>query len=930
MQARSFEYELPQAEPFDDGYDDDYDDSDDVSLMKEMLNAGIPRRRVKEFFTGKIKESKLDNILDDSPSRKDGNKLHSSHQAIVELVRQAKAPEDFVDPLFLQLMTDPVVLSSGYIVDRSTVIDEDGNLKFSRCPFTRKVLRLEVYPATEKRMQIEKFKARRDHAISNIARKLIAEGKYRSFHDVLDAVEDYLKSTGDVNYLPLARELANIWSGFHESCPILLIVESIDPRRSGDKWHCALRSAPLEEKIRKMLVSIESLVQKGRGFQKPHLSIVLYNENGVLLERVLPFEASQHSRMRLRTHKMFEKSDPIISKARRGHYYQLEYLIENSNGTPIDVGGWMCKLFPSNLTQPSYRMRDGDGLEGLYMGKVDVGEAAHGKGVLEYDDGKRFVGKFHHGSMVDGVLYRGSHTRFTMRKGKWSRVVDRTIIDEYPANIIVYDNGCSHRDETEEEYTGAYDDNFSQSRETKHQYHRASDFSRIGGRRSKMKNNWERRRYIVDDEYSDYGTSVKEDEDRHNSNTQRHFMTRDSMRDSGNAYKFNHRTSRRSEEQIDPRKGIMMQQKRSEKMEKYDRREFADFVNESERLATTGSVKSGGASVLGSMQSVRADRAGLLLSTKQNAHSEDVSEISLSEFSRHNNGKKETSLSELPRYKEPSLPQLVESDFHIEKPECSKSISSHGDSQSTILFVDQFRKEAEGGKWMTLVQSRCLRNEISSIITSVELFTDQKSKSMIGLALYDERGEMVERCNLFSEFRKESKTDSFHRVLDRSYPVVSKAAPGFFYRLEYAIGLNAQDTINIQGLFCKIFPDNFQEPSYRMSDPEGDEGFYMGTVDMDGRANGRGSLEYDNGCTFLGTFKSGMMMSGVHYRGKEARFTMKNSRWTKSLDATINRQYPFRGLLLEGKSTPQSYIYKDSDEGDEEKSLLQKFCASYE
>ena len=935
MQAPSYEHELPQSRSFED----DHDDSDDISLAKEMLNAGIPRGRVKELFTGKIKESRLDALFDDSPGRKNGNMLQSSRNEIEELVNQAKAPDDFIDPLFLQLMEDPVVLSSGYVVDRGTVIDDEGNLKFSRCPFSRKILRLEVYPATEKKLQIEQFKAKRDHAISSIAKKLIADGKYRSFHDVLDAVEDYLRRIGDVNYLPLTRELANIWSGFHESCPMLLLVEGINPRKPGDKWHCALQSAPLDEKVRNMLVSIESLVQKGRGFQKPHLSIVLYNDNGVQVERVSPFEVSHHGKFRLCTYRMFDKHDPIVSKARRGSYYQLEYLIENSHGNPAQLEGWMCKIFPANLSQPSYRMRDGDGEEGLYMGKVDSGEAAHGKGVLEYDDGKRFVGKFHHGSMVDGVLYRGSHTRFTMRKGKWSRVVDKSIIDEYPPKIIVYDNGGTRKDQ----HVG--------SRETLHNYPKRNETEERPWMEARGIKTGRERKEIVDDGFSYLGNNRKEreDEDRYSTNSRRQHMHIDNRRDHGTVsserkFSSRRRTPRRrtTQEPQDPRKQMMMQQKQSENMEKLDRRDNATYVNESERFDSTGSTKDGVISVLGSLQMGKGDRMGYLLSTKEDDHTQDISDLSLSEFPRQNKREKERSLpglhnSEFPRHnqreKERSLPQFLTSEHQGQKLDSAKFTGRneriHGDSLPTFLFVDQFKKEAEGGKWMTLVQSRCLRDKVGSIITSAELFTDENFKSMIGLTLYDDRGEMVERCNLFMDQKKRNKTESLYRLLDGHNPVVAKAIPGYFYRLEYAIGLNTQDTINVEGLSCKIFPQSLQVPSYRMADPEGERGMYMGTVDMNGEANGQGSLEYDNGCTFLGTFKSGEMMSGVHYRGKKAFFTMKDKKWTESLDTTVFRQYPFRNLLLEPKST-QQFIYKDSDHGDEEKSLLQKCCASYD
>ena len=45
---------------------------------------------------------------------------------------------DFKDPIMLTLMTDPVVVSSGMIFDRTTCVDNSGNIKLPRkkCPYT--------------------------------------------------------------------------------------------------------------------------------------------------------------------------------------------------------------------------------------------------------------------------------------------------------------------------------------------------------------------------------------------------------------------------------------------------------------------------------------------------------------------------------------------------------------------------------------------------------------------------------------------------------------------------------------------------------------------------------------------------------------------------------------------------------------------------
>lgn len=88
-------------------------------------------------------------------------------------------------------------MSSGYIVDRSTILDSDGNLKFTRFPFTGKLLSSKVYQVDQKKKQIEHFRMKRDSNIAQISRKLIAEGSFESLHDVLlDAIEIYMKGIG--------------------------------------------------------------------------------------------------------------------------------------------------------------------------------------------------------------------------------------------------------------------------------------------------------------------------------------------------------------------------------------------------------------------------------------------------------------------------------------------------------------------------------------------------------------------------------------------------------------------------------------------------------------------------------------------------------------------------------------------------------------
>ena len=86
-----------------------------------------------------------------------------------------------------------------------------------------------------------------------------------------------------------------------------------------------------------------------------------------------------------------------------------------------------------------------------------------------------------------------------------------------------------------------------------------------------------------------------------------------------------------------------------------------------------------------------------------------------------------------------------------------------------------------------------------------------------------------------------------------------------------------------------MFPDvSKYQMSYRMADPEGDKGLYVGPVDDRGKANGTGRLEYeDNRGIFIGTFSHGSMMDGVYFEESKIMYTMKDGKWTAVVDAEL-------------------------------------------
>lgn len=57
-----------------------------------------------------------------------------------------EAESDFVDQITFEVMKDPVVLSSGIVLDRDTVFDSQNNLRYEDCPVTRSKLNKVAYP----------------------------------------------------------------------------------------------------------------------------------------------------------------------------------------------------------------------------------------------------------------------------------------------------------------------------------------------------------------------------------------------------------------------------------------------------------------------------------------------------------------------------------------------------------------------------------------------------------------------------------------------------------------------------------------------------------------------------------------------------------------------------------------------------------------
>merc|ERR1712176_1105730 len=171
------------------------------------------------------------------------------------------------------------------------------------------------------------------------------------------------------------------------------------------------------------------------------LGLALYNERGAFVERSNLSEKLKRAQEKGSYYRELTIDDDIVSKARPGSIYKMEYVLGDSNENTVHAEGWICKYFPASKNPPTYRMSDQDGETGVYMGPVDANGRASGIGAMEYYDGKRFVGKFKQGEMLEGVLYCGSEYLCTMIGGKWDMESrDDSYLKLFPQEVDIIEN----------------------------------------------------------------------------------------------------------------------------------------------------------------------------------------------------------------------------------------------------------------------------------------------------------------------------------------------------------------------------------------------------------------------------------------------------------------------------------------------------------
>jgi len=105
-------------------------------------------------------------------------------------------------------MNDPVVLSSGHVFDKSTVLSANGKLKIDKCPITRAKLEPKVYPLAVLKSKITSKKIARLNQLIFIANSF--KNDETKFNIATEKAENILKLVKEDFYKAEASKLGKL------------------------------------------------------------------------------------------------------------------------------------------------------------------------------------------------------------------------------------------------------------------------------------------------------------------------------------------------------------------------------------------------------------------------------------------------------------------------------------------------------------------------------------------------------------------------------------------------------------------------------------------------------------------------------------------------------------------------------------------------
>eukprot|EP00957_Ditylum_brightwellii_P041808 3166020-Ditylum_brightwellii.AAC.1 len=188
-----------------------------VRRLEDLYGGEAVHNVAQEFVSGECAEGSIGGRLApllflressanlESPSKND----EIVDAALESLVADPEDPM-LMDPIMQAWLKDPVVLSSGFIVDRSTACKDSDDRRFFYCPFSRDFRNNEVYPVAPLKNKIKEFELQRLERCVEVAKKFVHAEDWLNAEKVFEIAESLLQSFGDATYKHIAKRLADL------------------------------------------------------------------------------------------------------------------------------------------------------------------------------------------------------------------------------------------------------------------------------------------------------------------------------------------------------------------------------------------------------------------------------------------------------------------------------------------------------------------------------------------------------------------------------------------------------------------------------------------------------------------------------------------------------------------------------------------------
>lgn len=186
----------------------------DPELVQELLGHDVDLLPIQIQYLKEVDpdqcEDKADLLqvcLDVLKKSEDIKKDQDFFELILELA-VAHPNDHHVDPILFNVMVDPVVISSGHVFDRQSIVDDKGKVKYKQCPMTRQNIEQKVYPLSFLKGQLRNWLLGRFNKIVQIAREY--KDDKDKFEKVCDLAEQSLNNLGEDVYKNEAKTFADL------------------------------------------------------------------------------------------------------------------------------------------------------------------------------------------------------------------------------------------------------------------------------------------------------------------------------------------------------------------------------------------------------------------------------------------------------------------------------------------------------------------------------------------------------------------------------------------------------------------------------------------------------------------------------------------------------------------------------------------------